>query len=89
MVRSYMAHHVGMSMVACANALLGGIMQKRFMRDHAMRAAREFLQEQISKDTVVYDRMKDETELCRVETPVRTVSARGGVSPLAPTAPGR
>ena len=83
-VRSYMAHHVGMSMVACANALLGGIMQKRFMRDHAMRAAREFLQEQISKDTVVYDRMKDETELCRAETPVRAVSARDGVSPLAP-----
>ena len=57
-VRSYMAHHVGMSMIACANALLGNVMQKRFMRDHAMAAARDFLQEKIAMDGVVYDQMK-------------------------------
>ncbi|MBC8585125.1 GH36-type glycosyl hydrolase domain-containing protein [Youxingia wuxianensis] len=59
-IRSYMAHHIGMSMIACANSLFDNVMQKRFMRDHYMKSAREFLQEQISKDVVVYDQMKPE-----------------------------
>lgn len=46
-VRSYMAHHLGMSLVAIDNALKGGIMQERFMRDAAMSAYRELLQEKV------------------------------------------
>lgn len=53
-IKSYMAHHVGMSIVACANALLGGIMQERFMRDNEMRSAEELLQEKIPSQTVVF-----------------------------------
>jgi cyclic beta-1,2-glucan synthetase len=56
--RSYMAHHIGMSMVASANALYDNIMQRRFMRDHYMKSAQEFLQEKITKNTVVYDDIK-------------------------------
>lgn len=53
-IRSYMAHHIGMSMVACANALFDHVMQKRFMRNPAMGAAREFLQEKLPERGVQY-----------------------------------
>ncbi|MEM1484074.1 glucoamylase family protein [Oscillospiraceae bacterium PP1C4] len=83
-VRSYMAHHVGMSMIACANALFDNVMQKRFMRNHAMCAAREFLQEKISKDTVVYDQMKTENDMRRQAAPKEMTVVHENVSPLAP-----
>ncbi|MFT8888364.1 MAG: glucoamylase family protein [Ethanoligenens sp.] len=54
-VKSYMAHHVGMSMVACANALLGGVMQERFLRNSSMRAAQDLLQEKIPSGAVVFN----------------------------------
>ncbi|MDR1410267.1 MAG: DUF3131 domain-containing protein, partial [Oscillospiraceae bacterium] len=44
-VRSYMAHHVGMSFLACLNALQGNILQKRFLRNPAMGGAKSLLQE--------------------------------------------
>lgn len=53
-VKSYMAHHVGMSIVACANALFGGIMQERFLRNSSMRAAQDLLQEKIPSGAVVF-----------------------------------
>ncbi len=46
-VRSYMSHHLGMSLVAINNALNDNIMQARFMRDCSMSAYRELLQERI------------------------------------------
>lgn len=46
-VRSFMAHHLGMSLVAIDNALKDNIMQKRFMRDCSMSAYRELLQEKV------------------------------------------
>lgn len=55
LVKSYMAHHVGMSIVSAANALLDGIMQERFMRDKEMRAARDLLSEKIPADAVVFN----------------------------------
>lgn len=53
-VKSYMAHHVGMSLVATDNTLLDGIMQERFMRDHEMRTAKDLLCEKIPADAVVF-----------------------------------
>ncbi len=46
-VRSYMSHHLGMSLVAVDNALRDNVMQKRFMRDCDMAAYRELLQERV------------------------------------------
>lgn len=46
-VRSYMAHHVGMSIAAMANALLDGVMVERFMKDPRMNASRGLLQEKL------------------------------------------
>lgn len=46
-VRSFMAHHLGMSLVAIDNALRNNIMQARFLRDCAMGSFRELLQEKV------------------------------------------
>ncbi|MBR5424015.1 MAG: DUF3131 domain-containing protein [Clostridia bacterium] len=53
-VRSYMAHHVGMSMLACVNALRGSVFVRRFMRDPAMAGAASLLMEKIPADAPVY-----------------------------------
>lgn len=52
-VRSYMAHHLGMSLVAIDNALNDNVMQSRFMRDCSMGAYRELLQEKVPVGAVV------------------------------------
>lgn len=83
-IRSYMAHHIGMSMVSSANAVFGGIMQKRFMRDNYMKSAEEFLQEKIAKNTVVYDEMKNtENSDEKHERPKRAEE----INMIYPTAP--
>ena len=46
-LKSYMAHHVGMSILSAANLLKDDIFVKRFLRDPHMRAARELLAERM------------------------------------------
>ena len=46
-VASFMSHHLGMSLAAIDNALNDGILQRRFLRDRAMGAYRELLQERV------------------------------------------
>ncbi len=53
MVKSYMAHHVGMSIVAIANTVFDMPFVSRFMRRGEMRAAEELLQERIPVDALV------------------------------------
>ncbi len=47
LVSSYMAHHVGMSIISANNALNENIMQKRFMNDADMKGAASLLDEKI------------------------------------------
>nr|WP_283243560.1 glucoamylase family protein [Feifania hominis] len=47
LVKSFMAHHVGMSLAAVDNAAFDNRMQRRFMADPAMAAARELLEEKL------------------------------------------
>ncbi|MCL2096709.1 MAG: hypothetical protein FWH10_07385 [Oscillospiraceae bacterium] len=54
-VKSYMAHHLGMSIIAAANTLKDNIFQKRFMRDAPQRSAAELLQEKIPVDAVIFE----------------------------------
>ena len=46
-VRSYMAHHQGMSLVALANTLLADVMPRRFHAEPMVRAIDLLLQERI------------------------------------------
>jgi cellobiose phosphorylase len=48
-VRVFMAHHQGMSMLSFAHALLNQPMQRRFMSDPRIRAAELLLQERVPK----------------------------------------
>ena len=53
-VKSYMAHHMGMSLISVVNCLLGNVMQKRFMRDADMRTAQKLLEEAIYDGVSLY-----------------------------------
>ncbi|WP_339799823.1 glucoamylase family protein [uncultured Marinobacter sp.] len=48
-VRTFMAHHQGMSLLAFAHVLLGQPMQRRFMSDPLARATELLLQERVPK----------------------------------------
>lgn len=72
-VRSYMAHHVGMSLISLCNALKNNKMQKRFMRNPEMASARSLLQERLPSGAVVF---RDELQR---ETPKRP--SRGETQP--------
>ena len=65
-VKSYMAHHVGMSILAISNVLNAGIMQKRFMRDNHMGSASELLEEKVLSGSVIYEDMDEKGEFSPV-----------------------
>jgi len=52
-VKTYMAHHLGMSLLAITGLLTENAMQKRFMQDRAMAAYRELLQEKVPVGQIV------------------------------------
>ena len=49
-IRSYMSHHMGMSLAACANACFGGIFIKCFMSDPETASSSELLEEKVPVD---------------------------------------
>lgn len=51
---SFMAHHLGMSILSIDNALNGNIMQKRFLADARMTAAESLLREKISNRPLTF-----------------------------------
>ena len=53
-VRSYMAHHVGMSLLSVSNVLQDGRLRRRFLRDGEMRRAQSLLREGIPADAFIY-----------------------------------
>jgi cyclic beta-1,2-glucan synthetase len=52
-VRAYMAHHQGMSLVSAANVLRDGVMQTRFHAEPIVRATELLLQERTPRDVLV------------------------------------
>ena len=52
-VRAFMAHHQGMTIVAIANAILNGIMRTRFHGDALVKATELLLQERTPRDVSV------------------------------------
>ena len=74
-VRSYMAHHEGMSLLSLAYLLLDRPMQKRFDSDPLFQATTLLLQERIPKATAFYSHTAElsdvQTTASGWETPVR------------------
>ncbi|NLD45998.1 MAG: glycosyl transferase, partial [Clostridiaceae bacterium] len=58
-VKSYMAHHQGMSILALDNFLNGNLMQKRFHRDPVVDAAKLLLQEKVPSNVVFTKESKE------------------------------
>ena len=84
-VRSYMAHHVGMSMLAALNALRDGALRRRFLADGEMAAARGLLLERIPDRAAVF------RDIDLRDTPrprERVSSARQVYTRADPAAPG-
>ena len=52
-VKAYMAHHQGMTIVAIANALLDGVMRSRFHAEPGVQATELLLQERAPRDVAV------------------------------------
>lgn len=62
-VRSHMAHHVGMSICGITNTLCAGKLRKLFMADETMQRADELLEERVMAGEVVVDidKLRDRT----------------------------
>ncbi|MBI4839489.1 MAG: cyclic beta 1-2 glucan synthetase [candidate division NC10 bacterium] len=78
-VRSFMAHHEGMSFLSLAYLLLDRPMQKRFESDPLVQATTLLLQERIPKATAFYSHAAEPSDLrttpSGLETPVRVFSS--------------
>ena len=57
-VKCFMAHHIGMSIIACANFIFDNIFVKRFTSDGYVRASLCLLSEKIPTDTAPYKSQK-------------------------------
>jgi len=60
-VRTFMVHHLAMSLLAAHSVLCDTTMQKRFLRDREMAAYRELLQEKVPVGAVVLRQTPRET----------------------------
>ncbi len=84
-VRSFMAHHQGMSLLSLAYLLLDRPMQKRFESDPLFRATTLLLQERIPEATAFYAQTGDNSDRHatsgETETPVRVFSSPNTPAP--------
>ena len=63
-VRAFMAHHQGMTLVALANVLLGDVMVKRFHADPRVKATELLLQERVPRSApITQPRPVEETRI--------------------------
>lgn len=73
-VRSYMAHHQGMSFLSLAHVLLNKPMQQRFQSELRFNASLLLLQERIPRTTLFYAHTADIIETAKVESDVEVRS---------------
>ena len=64
-IRAYMAHHQGMTLVAAANVLNDGAMQTRFHAEPIVKATELLLQERTPRDVLVARRRSEEVIAAR------------------------
>jgi cellobiose phosphorylase len=73
LVRQYLAHHQGMSLVALANVLLGQPMVRRFHADPRVQATELLLQERVPRGVVIQEpRQVEETRVLSPSLPMST-----------------
>lgn len=67
-IQSFMAHHIGMSIVSAVNLLHDGVFRKRFLRAPAMRASTELLSEKMPTVLLPYTVKK---RIQKEDSPIR------------------
>ena len=82
-VRSFMAHHQGMSLLAFAHLLLNRPMQKRFESEPMFQSATLLLQERIPKATSFYHQVAEDINIRKVSVP-REIPSRMIETPDTP-----
>jgi len=84
-VRSFMAHHQGMSLLALAYLMLDRPMQRRFLADPSLRATELLLQERIPSAVPIYPHAAEveasESRNSGAATPVRTITTPHTAAP--------
>ncbi len=83
LVRTYMAHHQGMTVVAIANALDGGRMREHFHREPIVQATELLLEERIPHDVVAASPRADRVLASPAEARALTSTARHLTPPMA------
>ncbi len=83
-VRAYMAHHQGMTLVALVNVLRDGVMQERFHAEPIIQATELLLQERAPRDVAVARPRADEVEAPAHEREFVAPSFRQFTSPHEP-----
>jgi cyclic beta-1,2-glucan synthetase len=86
-IKSFMAHHQGMSLVSINNVIHDKVMQNRFHNDSRVQATRLLLQEKIPRNVVPVLPKAAEIELEKEEFPytdsfIRTYGIPSGSAPL-------
>ncbi|MCB4770469.1 glycosyl transferase [Ancylobacter sp. Lp-2] len=82
-VRSFMAHHQGMTIIAIANTLLGGEIRARFHREPMIRASELLLQERSPRDVVVARPRAEEVRAAAVDARSEAATVRRLIAPTA------
>ncbi|MEO5581010.1 MAG: glucoamylase family protein [Gemmatimonadaceae bacterium] len=82
-VGAYMAHHIGMSMVAFTNALCRNVWQQRFHNDPIVRSAELILQERIPRRLVVQD-LQQQDDVMNVPSETEKPAVRELETPNTP-----
>ena len=80
-VRAFMAHHQGMTVVAIANALRDGQMRARFHREPIIQAVELLLQERVPRDIAALHPRSKEADMPFVEADNQLPTARFLVAP--------
>ncbi|MCE2575158.1 GH36-type glycosyl hydrolase domain-containing protein [Komagataeibacter sp. FNDCR2] len=75
-VRAYMAHHQGMSILAVADAIMNGIMRTRFHDDPVIASAELLLQERAPRTGAVARPLPSEDDIQPVTRPLPTPAGR-------------
>ncbi len=83
LVRSFMAHHQGMSLLALTHLLLKQPMQRRFVADRSFQAILPLLQERIPKVTALFSHTAELVD-ARLASTAPEISARIFTSPDTP-----
>jgi cyclic beta-1,2-glucan synthetase len=82
-IKSYMVHHVGMSLLSLAYLLLDKPMQQRFMSELRFQATLLLLQERIPRAAIFYAHTADiiETHVASADVQLRSVNTANTVTP--------